>query len=352
MTQKRDSVVGLIRANLATRTVIVLLLGLLGSATLGLLAASSTGTTQALYIAVATSLVANTAFAVSQVLVTDPAKDQLLKATISEVIHDGREDFARLIAGAIEIDSVVAQATAEVIDLRDSSSSEFYPDKIYLQSRGPDLDFNEDLRRSLNSSRRYTFKGVTGRYAAARLMRLGAKCKEVHLIVSHPSYPDAFKSRVNHLMSYSEDESLNLEALRKRLIDEIYQAVVGAQLSVERFESLTIDFTTETQINRLEIFDQHVYKTLFHEEGDKGIQYPRTLRYLQDSVPYEEALSEAGRVRLNSRYAIELTDVKSDDELIQHIRNLGFENFGEEGLKSLRARFQSNADSFLDAVSR
>lgn len=326
------------------RSGILLLLAVLVAVGIGAYSLNTEGRASQVYLAIATSLFATTLFAFLQTSLTALRYEAVLQESVVQTVGRLGEDLLQ----AVDQQMTAQRRTLlEEIGRHDVNRET----EVYDPSPRPDPKFNADITESLSNTSRYTFKGVTGRLAAVRLYTLTSRnCQEAHLIIAHPQSPSGFESRIAHILSYVDDTTR--EEVLEDIRDSVLLTLVGARLAAPKFQTLSIDFVSDSQVNRLEIFDREVYLTLFSDTSDKGVTYPRTKRYSRRSDMYQVLTSETGRLRKNAKLSIIMRSSTTDDEIIGYAKQLGYEDFGPSQLAATRASFLTTAEAFRDELNR
>jgi hypothetical protein len=172
---------------------------------------------------------------------------------------------------------------------------EFFPTHVFEATADPDPEFNKVLMSDLRASRQYFFRGFSGRHAAARLLLTRAEW-ELRTVVADPREHSAISGRARYLMR-NEGPDADYDKIRSRLLDEISIGLVGLYLARSRCTSMEIAVISEPPLDRLEIFDESVWLTLYNDVGGATTLYPRTLRFSEGSFIYNMERAEFHRMR-------------------------------------------------------
>lgn len=310
------------------RTGVLLLIAIAISGALIYFAVKSTGVEKEVLIAISTSLVASTVFAFLQTMLTGLRYEALVAQSISDSIES---------------------ATRRVLEQTSSLQREFVPSVVYAASAIPDPKFNRDLTNDLRSTERYFFRGVTGRYAVARLHLADTVFDEVHILVAHPLDRRSTDARVTHIASYVETNT-NYQDIQTRLTDEIFETIVGARLASVKCRRLTLHFLKEPQVDRVELFDTALYLTLYSDAAERGAKFPRTLRFGMASSLYKIYSSQLFRLRDSAENSVVIRPSTTDDELLAAIALLGGAGSAAD-LNSYESRFITFAKQLASYVA-
>lgn len=260
----RVSPTQLLRELYFNRTGIVFLLMVLVSVLMLVASAKTHGSASQFWLALGTATIATTGYSFVQVLLTTRQFDRFLAGTIRA---DIRKEIAR--------------STAEAIESRDR----YLPEVTYPAQDETNPAFNRDLNSSLSRSTRYVFRGMSARYAVARLALLETVPREVKLIVADPTAPAALDFRARH-QAGSGDESAFRDA-KQEILDGIYMSIAGAYQVRHRFDNLEFCFTSMPSVDRVEICDNVIYITRFSDSSATGTLFPDTAKFGHESLMYQ-----------------------------------------------------------------
>lgn len=183
-------------------------------------------------------------------------------------------------------------------------SQEFYPTHVFEPTTEPDPTFNRLMMADLHSTRAYFFRGFSGRHAAARLLLSHAEW-ELRVMIADPRAAGAVSGRTRYLLRQKGIDE-GYDAIEARLHEEIRIGLVGLYLARSRCSRVDITAVPDPQIDRLELFDNSVWLTLFSGMSGATTQYPRTLRFSENSFLYAMERAEFLHAT-NSRTAHHIT---------------------------------------------
>jgi hypothetical protein len=198
-----------------------------------------------------------------------------------------------------------------------SLNREFFPTHVFEPTDDPDPGFNHLLMHNLQHTRQYFFRGFSGRHAAARLLHSRGE-RELRAVVADPTERSAIGGRARYLIRH-EGVDADTEEIEAQLNDEIYVGLVGLYLARSHCSRIDITMISDPPLDRIEMFDDSVWITLYSDAGAGGNLYPRTLRFSEGSFIYNMERVEFARLS-TSRHArhVRLTsDTTRQDFLTQ-----------------------------------
>jgi hypothetical protein len=321
--QRARHTLEVLRDIFVTRWGFVLLLCTLVSIGLLFAATKTSGSTHDVYLALATSLFASTVFAMLQALSTARIADEVMRASI----HHSVERVGR-----------------ELISIRSKTSRQFLPIRLYRATDEHDPIFNGDLQYKLANSSCYTFVGITGRFAAAGILRADHRFETVHIYIASPVPEQSLRARVQHIVA--TEKSTTYAAALERLQSHILESLVGFRDASSKCRRLYVHFVTQPQLNRLEIFDDCVFVGLFSTKG-VGKAFPDTLLFSTESRLYEAFASEVRELaEVQDNQSIELKSQMTDEQLAAILVGIGMTSVDIADIRDAKGRFEVFADSF------
>lgn len=275
--QRRGGDTTLLRDLYFNRTGIVLLLVFLISIGLIFVSTNTAGTAEAFWLSLGASLLATAVFAALNSFLATQQFERLIVKEIEETISDQMTHLAGEIAAKSE------------------ENRDCLPLARYPATNSPAAVFNVDLNRSISSSRRYTFQGATGRYTIARLAVLNSSFDELRMILPDPSKPDSVLLRAARELDLRGDGT-DLDAAREELIDDIWMSIVGAFQARRRCDRIIFCLIADPPIDRTELFEDHVYLTCFSDQSSEGYEFPMTLKFGSNTIPYGSVSRDCARL--------------------------------------------------------
>ncbi|MFD9892203.1 hypothetical protein ACFWY9_22905 [Amycolatopsis sp. NPDC059027] len=175
-----------------------------------------------------------------------------------------------------------------------SLNKEFFPTHVFEATTDPDPAFNRVLMTDLDATRQYFFRGFSGRHAAARLL-LSRTERELRAVIADPRDAGAISGRARYLLR-REAGGVDLEDIQSRLDEEIHIGLAGLFLARSRCAQVDITVIADPPLDRLEMFDDSVWVTLYSDIRGATKLYPRTLRFTAGSFLYNMERAEFLRV--------------------------------------------------------
>lgn len=263
-----------------TRTGLLLAILLLISAgAFGLSSVIATGTMHTLVTSLATGTLITAVVSFGQTLVTATASQ---RALVAPLVDESRKALEAL--------------SAEYRSL----NQEFFPTHVFEPTSAPDPTFNRLMMTDLQATREYFFRGFSGRHAAARLLLSYAE-RELRVMVADPRCDTAISGRTRYLLRQQGSDA-DYGGIEERLRQEIRIGLVGLFAARNRCSRVDITVVADPPLDRLEMFDDSVWLTLYSAATGVTTLYPRTLRFSEDSYIYGMERTEFLRV-CNSRTA-------------------------------------------------
>lgn len=228
-------------------------------------------------------------------------------------------------------------------------NNEFFPTHVFEASAEPDPEFNRLLMADLRASRQYFFRGFSGRHAAARLLLTTAEW-ELRAVVADPRQHTAISGRARYLLR-GEGASGDYDKIRARLIDEISIGLAGLFLARSRCATIDITVVAEPPLDRLEIFDDSVWLTLYSDVGGTTSLYPRTLRFSEGSFIYGMQRTEFQRMRdTRAAQKFVITPDTTRQEFLALFEKITGTPLSEQAFADLERQFHVFREEFTKAA--
>ncbi|MEJ3659229.1 hypothetical protein WEH80_40365 [Actinomycetes bacterium KLBMP 9759] len=186
-----------------------------------------------------------------------------------------------------------------------SLNSEFFPTHVFDASDEPDPAFNQLLMADLRGTRQYFFRGFAGRHAAARLL-VSHGDRELRAVMADPTERSAISGRARYLLQHrrrdhgsgptADGPDNGTEALQRQLQEEIHVGLVGLFLARSYCTSMHVTLIADPPLDRVEMFDDSAWITLYSDAEAAGSLYPRTLRFSEGSFIYNMERAEFARL--------------------------------------------------------
>ncbi|GLZ36971.1 hypothetical protein [Actinokineospora sp. NBRC 105648] len=226
-----------------------------------------------------------------------------------------------------------------------SLNQEFFPTHVFEASTDPDPAFNALIMDDLRRTRQLLFRGFSGRYAAARLL-LSPSGWEVRAVLADPGERGAISGRARHLARH-QGASADYERIQATLHEEIRIGLVGLYLARARCDSIDVTVIADPPLDRVELFDDSVWITLYSAVAGAPSLYPRTLRFSEGSFIYGMQRAEFARVhaaRGAPRFLI--TPDTSREEFLAQFATITGTRLTDAQFADLQARFHAFRQEF------
>jgi hypothetical protein len=308
-----------------TRTGLLLaLLLLVSAASFGVSSVIGPGTLHTLVVSLATGTLISAVVSFGQTLVTASASQ---RALVAPLVEESRRALQAL--------------SAEYRAL----NQEYFPTHVFEPTTAPDPAFNRLMMQDLRSTREYFFRGFSGRHAAARLLLSHAEW-ELRVMVADPRCDTAISGRARYLLRQQGSEA-DYDAVKEQLHDEIRIGLVGLFQSRSRCSRVDITVVAEPPLDRLEMFDDSVWITLFSASSGVTTLYPRTLRFSEGSFIYGMERTEFLHV-CNSRttHHFAITPDTSRAEFLALFGKITGTPLTEDGFRALEDKFREFQRAF------
>ncbi|OLR94670.1 hypothetical protein [Actinokineospora bangkokensis] len=224
-----------------------------------------------------------------------------------------------------------------------SLNAEFFPTHVFEATTDPDPAFNALMMRDLGATRQFLFRGFSGRYAAVRLLLADAEW-EVRAVVADPRGRAAVDARARHQLRHrgaEVDYEVESARLRERLHEDIRIGLVGLFLARARCTSIEVTAVADPPLDRLEVFDDSVWVTLYSSVAGAAALYPRTLRFSEGSFLYDMQRAEFARLRASDGQRFTITPETTREEFAVHFAAVTGEELPEQRFTELAERFHA-----------
>lgn len=316
---------GLLQELLWTRTgLLLLILILVSGSCLAISSAMDAGALRNLIAAVGTGTTVSAIVGFGQTLITTTATQ---RALVAPVIDESRRTLQEL--------------SAEYRAL----NQEFFPTHVFEASSDPDPAFNHLMMEDLHKTRQYFFCGFSGRHAAVRLLLSHAEW-DLRVVVADPRDGTTISGRTKYLLR-REGADADRAKIQDRLHDEIWIGLVGLFLARSRCTNLDLTVVSDPPLDRLEMFDESVWITLYSDASDAAMLYPRTLRFSEGSFIYNMERAEFMRL-CNSRAGrhFQISPETTREEFIAIFDRITGSRLSERQFLNLEERFHSFRQEF------
>jgi hypothetical protein len=268
--------------------------------------------------AIATGLLVSAAFGIAQALITSRVASELLRASVVEE---------------------VSRSLAE-------SNNAYFPANEFPASTTPDPLFNSRLTQDLENSAIFWFRGLSGRYAAARLTFNQNVSLQAHLILPDPRMPGTFEGRVNYALRYRIYPDLDLDGIRNQIRRDISLGLIGLFEACHKCAIMELILTPIPLLDRYEIFRDAIWITLYSDPG-QGTKFPRTLRFSASSVMYLMQQADCLQTRSHpSTRLIQFPRLITSTDMLEMFYEITGERITKDEHELLTEEFKMFADNF------
>lgn len=279
--RKRSPNVQLLRALYFNRTGILFLLMAIVSIGMILGSARTHGGVSQFWLGLGAATIATTCYSFVQVLLTTSQFNTFLTTAIET-----------------DIQQALARGTAEAMETFRRMQAKYLPVATYPALDAPDPRFNRELNEAMSSSARYLFRGLSARYAVARLSLLQRPPRDVTLIIADPTTPSAVDFRARHDAADATDAAF--DRAKQEILDGIYMSIAGAYITRRRYDRIEFGLTPIPHVDRVELCDDAVFITRFSEDEGARSRFPATLRFARDSLIYQMFYRDCSSVMTSS----------------------------------------------------
>jgi hypothetical protein len=268
--------------------------------------------------AVATGLLVSAAFGIAQALITSRVSSEMLRASVVE-----------------EVSHSLAQ-----------SNNAYFPTNEFPASMEPDPQFNALLTQDLGSSSTFWFRGLSGRYAAARLTFNQNVSLQAHLILPDPKVEGTIEGRIDYAFRNRIYADFSLDQIREKIRRDIALGIVGLFEACRKCAIMELILTPMPLLDRYEIFRDAIWVTLYSDPG-QGMSFPRTLRFPASSVMY--LMQEADCMQVvshpNAR-VIKFPRTITNADMLKIYEEITGQALAQDEYKQLREEFLKFAEGF------
>lgn len=321
-TADNRSLTQLLRELYFSWTGIVFLLMALISVLMIVASARTHGTISQFWLAIGSAILASTIYSFVQTLLTTRQFNRFLSSTIQG-----------------DIRKEITKSADEAMEIFRSSRDRYLPGKTYGAHKSLDPRFNRDLNNSLNTSAHYIFRGMSARFAVARLALIESPPRDVRLIVADPTRPDAVDFRARH--EVDSGNAGDFDQAKQEILDGIFLSIAGAYLTRSRFDHLEFYFTPLPHVDRVEICDEDIYITRFSDNSSERVTFPVTSRFEHESLLYQMFYIDCSSL-ISSPYLtrLEIPRGLPEPEFLSRLAGIGI-TLSPERWQAMKADFEA-----------
>jgi hypothetical protein len=297
----------------------LLLVGTLGVAIAILWGASylQSDTWRSVATAISTGLIVSAAFGIAQSLITGRITNEILRTSL---VSEVRNSLSSLYAA-------------------------YFPTHEFPPSDTPSFAFNTLMTTDLEESNTLWYRGLHAKFCAARFSWARNTNMQAYLILPDLTNPSALNIRVEYRMAYNEKSfQEQLDTTRRSVL----VGFMGLFLQRHRCGSIEVLLTDSPILDRIELFRQAAWVTLF-SDMDRGLIFPRSLRFSHDSIIYRMQESDCLRVRRSpSTRRFEINRDMSAEQFAVTFKQMT----GEELTQSLESELSEEFSSFRERFGK
>lgn len=316
---------GGIRSNLIqelfwTRTGLLLLILVVTSGTsLAISSQMDSGAGRNLLAALGTGTLISAVVSFTQTLITSKAAQ---KALLAPVIEESRKALNELTREYRALDR------------------EFFPSHVFEPTAKPDPVFNQHMMQDLERTRLYCFRGFAGRYAAGRVLLSQTEC-ELRAVLADPRDDNAISGRARYLLR-NEGVDGDYDEIQNMLKEQIGIGLVGLYAARSRCSRIDVTIVSDPPLDRLELFDDSAWLTLYSNTAGVPRQYPRTLRFTESSFLYAMERAEFLRIS-NSKagYHFAITPGTTRNDFLALFEKITGDTLTDDGYRELEEKFHA-----------
>ena len=316
---------GGIRSNLIselfwTRTGLLLLILVVTSGTcLAISSQMDSGAPRNFLTALGTGTLISAVVSFTQTLVTSKAAQ---KALLAPVVEESRRALKEL---------------SEEYRLLDR---EFFPSHVFEPTAKPSPVFNQLMMQDLERTRLYCFRGFAGRYAAGRVLLSQTEC-ELRAVLADPRDDNAISGRARYLLRNAGADG-DYDEIAAQLKEQIGIGLVGLFVARSRCSRIDVTIVSDPPQDRLELFDDCAWITLYSNTAGVPRPYPRTLRFTESSFLYAMERAEFLRIS-NSKagYHFVITPGTTRTDFLALFEKITGETLTKDGFTELEEKFHA-----------
>ncbi|MFG1640588.1 hypothetical protein ACGFMK_09890 [Amycolatopsis sp. NPDC049252] len=228
-------------------------------------------------------------------------------------------------------------------------NKEFFPTDVFEATTDPDPAFNRALMADLDATRQYFFRGFSGRHAAARLL-LSRTERELRAVIADPRDASSISGRARYLLR-REAGDVDYEQIQTRLDEEIRIGLVGLFLARSRCAQVDITVVADPPLDRLEMFDDSVWMSLYSDVRGATKLYPRSLRFTEGSFLYNMERAEFVRVsQSRTGRHFRITSATTRTDFLALFEKITGSPLSEEQFRELEGKFHAFRTEFSEVA--
>lgn len=200
--------------------------------------------------------------------------------------------------------------------------SRYAPTHSYDATSSFDPGFNRDLSADLDDSHTYTFRGISAKYVPARLLHRGPGLDIVRAMMLDPGADEAIRLRAVDRKQNPKYRDADVATIASTLREEILRSLVGL-FDARSLCTIDIALIASTAVDRVELFDNSVFVSLYHGPRSLCQSFPETMRYTRDAVAYGHHRLDCLRQFDLARHRLQFRPEADDAELRSQLAETG-----------------------------
>lgn len=219
------------------------------------------------------------------------------------------------------------------------------PRDYFPPTQNPDERFNAVVQAELDSSARYLFKGVTGRYIPARLEASTPRARLVEVLLTDPRRTDLLRQYVRDRFG---GQGADLETFVANTQREIYTTIVDL-FDMRTTVATELRLHTGPVFYRTELFDHAAIVSYFVAQTPTA--YPVTYLYGSESFFYGSFMTDFVHERELAKCGISLAPGLVEDDLVAFLEKLRCSGGALSELRAEAKAFRAEARIARERVS-
>jgi DNA-binding SARP family transcriptional activator len=198
----------------------------------------------------------------------------------------------------------------------------YAPTHSYDATSTFDPSFNRDLSADLSRSHTYTFRGISAKYVPARLLHRGPGLDIVRVMMLDPGAHEAIRLRAVDRKQNPKYHDADVPTIASTLREEILRSLVGL-FDARALCTIDIALIASTAVDRVELFDDSVYVSLYHGPRSLCQPFPETMRYTRETVAYGHHRLDCLRQLDLARHRLQFRPEADDADLLPQLAQTG-----------------------------
>jgi len=279
---------------------------------------------------IGSSLIATALFTIFYNVVTYKITTDILEQSISEKLKHSKDE--------------ILQGVQEFY-------KEFVPSKIF-EATNTSVDlFDLNLKKEIEDSDSYYFRGISGKRTAIRIELARGKLSEVKLNLLDPSDDKALQERANLMLSIDRKAQIpeNVSDVKSRIVKDVISCLTGLYYyGKAKCQKIQITFQIGTSSSRIELLDNAIFISLY---DDGHLRYPETLKFSYNTKIYRLYQLEFQKEfeQLASLKSLEIKNNTTEDEFLALLNSLSLgTTFTKDSIIPYREEYERLRSKYLN----